>query len=388
MPLPQITRDQLFRALNGETAVVRAIEYLLKGLQDAPEEIPGAQAAADTAIALGLHNRFAPDLIAPRQWVVDYLDFDLAAPRTSQVGRMGWNATDETLDLVLPGGVTQQLGLEVFIRVVNTSGVLIPNGSVVGFGGVSGGTVIGVPYIANGTMPMGYVGGIATQDIAPGSVGRVTVLGFVRGINTVAHPVGSTLYASPTVAGAFTATKPTAPNFAIPLGVVTASSAGAGEVFVRPILEQTKHYGTFLKTTDQTPAAANTAYAITFDSTEVALGFSIGAPTSRIVAAEAGLYTFGASFQLVSGSASVKNVWLWFRKNGVDVANSALKVSLESATAVNTQYRSRFFSLVAGDYIELMLASDSTNVTLDAIAATGFAPAAPACVLTVDQIQQ
>ena len=47
-----------------------------------------------------------------------------------------------------------------------------------------------------------------------------------------------------------------------------------------------------------------------------------------------------------------------------------------------------FFSLAANDYIELAFASDSTAVTVDNVAATAFAPAAPAVILSVTQVQQ
>ena len=109
---------------------------------------------------------------------------------------------------------------------------------------------------------------------------------------------------------------------------------------------------------------------------------------SRLVVAHSGLYEFNCAFQLASGSASTKNVWLWFRKNGVDVANSSFKVSLESNSALATPSRSMVFSLAANDYIELMWAADSTSVTLSPFAATAFAPAAPACIVSVDQVQQ
>jgi hypothetical protein len=47
-----------------------------------------------------------------------------------------------------------------------------------------------------------------------------------------------------------------------------------------------------------------------------------------------------------------------------------------------------FFSLAANDYIEIMFAADDTAVLVDNVAATAFAPAAPAIVLAVSQIQQ
>jgi hypothetical protein len=405
----KLTRDQLARFLPTHE-LVKAFEKLysnaaatpdeLLALQDSVQELlssaSSASAAAQSARAASLSAQESADLAllaqrgrpAQRSHAVDYIDFEASPAHAEKPRRLAWNSTDDTLNIHHEGGVTQQVGLEAYVRVQNDTGALIANGAVVGFSGASGGLVSGELFIADGSMPTWYLCGIATQDIADGEAGRVTAFGLVRELDTSAYSVGAELYASPSVAGGLTATKPTAPNFAVPVGVVAVSNASAGEIFVRPILELTKRYGRFLKTTDQTPAVINTAYAITFDAAGTANGVSIGAPASRIVCAHSGLYTFSASFQLGSGSASVKNVWLWFRKNGTDIANSALKVSLESSSAVNTQHRSIFESMAAGDYIELMWAADSTNVTLDNMAATAFAPAAPAVVLTVDQIQQ
>jgi len=45
-------------------------------------------------------------------------------------------------------------------------------------------------------------------------------------------------------------------------------------------------------------------------------------------------------------------------------------------------------SLNANDYVEMAFAADSTSIKLDSVAATAFAPVAPAIVLQVTQIQQ
>lgn len=331
----------------------------------------------------------------PHSMQLDYLDFGTSAVHATKIGRLAWNGTDDTMELHHTGGVTQQVGLETYLRAINHTGATITNGSCVGFAGVNGTVAIEIEdYIANGTMPSLYVLGVVTQDIANNEKGRVTVWGNVRDIDTTGTPytetwlVGDILYANTTTAGGLTNIKPTAPNVVVPVAIVLKAHATTGEIFIRPTIEQQEYYGSFIKTTDQTPALVNTAYTITFDSAEASNGVSIGTPASRIVAANAGLYSFNASFQLTSNNASIKNVWLWFRKNGADIANTAFKVSLESANALSTPSRSRFFSLLAADYIELMWAADDTNVTLDSTAATAFAPAAPACTLTVEQIQQ
>jgi len=146
-------------------------------------------------------------------------------------------------------------------------------------------------------------------------------------------------------------------------------------------------YGQFKKTTSVSPAATNTAYAITFDTTEDSNGVSIGSPASRIVVTEDGLYNFSAHFTILSNNSSAKTTWFWFRKNGTNVAASAFLTTSDINGGHMASGRDHFFSLVAGDYIELMWAADSTNLELHASAATAFAPSGPSCLLSVMQVQ-
>lgn len=289
----------------------------------------------------------------------------------------------------MPGAVAQA-SLETYARVQNSTGSTIAKGTVVGFAGVGSNNVLSIaPYLADGSTPSLYILGVMDETLPDsGAQGAVCVWGHVTGIDTSAFNVGDILYASPTVAGAFTNVKPTAPNNVIPLAAVLVKSATAGEVFVRPTIEQQKYYGEFTKTTDQTPALTNTAYALTFDNTEVAEGISIGSPTSRIVMSESGLYKFNATIQISSSSSNAKTVWLWFRKNGTDITNTARLVTININNGYVPMALAEFFSLAANDYIELMFASNDTDITVDNVAATAFAPAAPAVVLSVTQVQQ
>lgn len=408
----RLTRKQL-AAFAPDQRTLRALEQMTEVVSDElPRDIAALyRMSEESSIDAGLANSKAnealdalksiarnlelmasmPDAPFPRSFPVDYIDWNGEPPHADKQRRMAWNPSEDTLNLHHAGDVTQQIGNELYAYISVNAGPNLLNGQVIGFNPVAN---THVPFIANGTYNTFQVIGVATQDIPNGSPGRVTVWGRVRNINTTGTPVGETwtagqlLYVSTTVAGGFTNVKPTAPNQSIPIAQVRVVSATIGEVFVRPTIEQEMFYGAFTKLSDQTPAAINTAYAITWTNTEVSNGVSIGTPTSRIVATNAGLYQFCLSVQLTSSSASVKNVWIWFRKNGVNVANSSIITSLDSATAIRAPSRTLFFSLQAGDYIEVMFAADSTAMTIDNIASTAFAPAAPAAILTVNQEQQ
>jgi hypothetical protein len=324
--------------------------------------------------------------------VTDYVDLNAAAPHVSRIRRLAWNDAEQTADLGMEYGVVQQIGLEYYARVENATGVTIPKGSVVGFAGVSANNVISVtPYLADGSTPSLYILGVMAHDLPnAGQIGYCTVWGHVAGIDTSAFSVGDILYASPTVAGDFTATKPTAPDNVIPLAAVLEADATNGEIFVRPTIEQERYYGEFYNTAGVTPIAANTAYALAWSGATISDGITIaGTPVTQITVSESGLYQFNARVQFSSGNSNIKSAWVWWKLNGTTTyANSATVGSLSDNGGYLVLRNSEFFSLAAGDYIELMWAVDNTNLEPTNVAATAFAPAAPCAVVEVTQIQQ
>jgi hypothetical protein len=319
----------------------------------------------------------------------NYIDFNRTPDYTNQEARLGWNTSDETLNLGMAYGVVQQVGQETYARVRNSTGSTIPNGTAVGFVGAATDALSVAPYLANGSTPSQYILGIMTHDLPDsGEKGYCTVWGFVRDLDTSAFNAGDILYVSPSVAGGLTNLKPTAPNNVIPIAAVVTKSATTGVIFVRPTIQQMQYYGVFAKTSDASPVATNTAYALTFDSTRISNGVVIGTPTSRIVVPESGLYQISCTIQISSGNSSDKNVWVWYRKNGVDISNSARIVTINVNGGYIPISLNEPISLTANQYIEVMYAASNTNVTIDNVAATAFAPEAPAVVLEITQIQQ
>ena len=154
-------------------------------------------------------------------------------------------------------------------------------------------------------------------------------------------------------------------------------------VFVQIVLEDGQYAGAV--TTDQTAAATNTAYALTYTSS-IAEGVTNGTPASRIVFAEAGQYMISFSAQIASTSSSTVNFWFWPRINGTDVVGSTMKNALHQNGSVLVVSRSAIFDVEAGQYLEAMWAVDSTSGFLSAAAATAFAPAAPASTIAITRL--
>jgi hypothetical protein len=117
-----------------------------------------------------------------------------------------------------------------------------------------------------------------------------------------------------------------------------------------------------------------------------------GTVASKIVVDTAGIYNIQFSVQFVNTDGQIHDTDIWFRKNGVDIANSNSQFSVpnkhgsvdgHSIAALNF-----FVELAATDYIELMWATQNTGLTIQAIAAqvSPTRPATPSVIVTVTRV--
>jgi hypothetical protein len=148
------------------------------------------------------------------------------------------------------------------------------------------------------------------------------------------------------------------------------------------------NFGSFYDTTTQTAAAINTAYAITFNTSNAeAYGVYRGSTTSRIYITTPGVYNFQFSIQLDNTSGSDHLFWVWARVNGTtDVPNSASQVRLKGNNSELICALNLYLAMADTDYFELMYAVDDTSVLLLATAAASPVPAIPSVILTVNQV--
>jgi len=147
-------------------------------------------------------------------------------------------------------------------------------------------------------------------------------------------------------------------------------------------------YAVFGQDSDITAAAANTAYKVALDDI-VSDGITLtGSPLTDITFIEAGLYSLAFTAQIASTSASTVNFYFWPRINNNDVSGSTIVASLHNNGATIVVSRTAIFSVDAGDVLNVMWATSSTNGRLKAHAATAFAPASPSVTLAINRIQQ
>jgi hypothetical protein len=142
-------------------------------------------------------------------------------------------------------------------------------------------------------------------------------------------------------------------------------------------------YGSFYDTTTQTAAAINTATTIKFNTTDLSHGVYIGTTTSRVYVDTPGIYNFQTSVQLDSTVATAQEFYLWFRVNGVDVANSASQLRTQGNNAEVFVALNYFFNLKADDYVELVYSVSNLGVQLLASGAVAPHPGIPSVILTV-----
>lgn len=150
------------------------------------------------------------------------------------------------------------------------------------------------------------------------------------------------------------------------------------------------YYGAFSDYTDQT-IAANTAQAMTFNTTDEANGVSI-VSGSQITFAHAGTYNVQWSGQFENTSNQEQDVSIWLRKNGADVTGSTgfvAVVASHGGIAGHVLPSWNFvFTVAAGDYYEFYWSSTSALVSLQTypVSAGPTRPSTASLVLTVTQV--
>lgn len=152
-------------------------------------------------------------------------------------------------------------------------------------------------------------------------------------------------------------------------------------------------YGAFQDTTDQTAASTTAAYAITLDTTDYAVGVAI-VSSSQITVRSAGVYNIQFSIQFANDNVAIQDVDVWFRKNGSDIAGSNSKFSVpNSHGGVDGHLIASlnfYVQLAANDYVQLMWATSSTDVSIEHLAAqtNPTRPTTPSVIVTINKVDE
>jgi hypothetical protein len=153
-------------------------------------------------------------------------------------------------------------------------------------------------------------------------------------------------------------------------------------------VEAGRRYGSFYSTQTQTAAAANTPYAMTFNTTttnaqgtDLTYGVYTSLPNSRVYVDITSTYNIQFSAQFYSANSSPKIVRIWIAVNGTAVPDTATKVTVKDGAYVAAW--NFLLNLTAGDYFEIYWDTENTAVSILAEAAASPVPAIPSVILTV-----
>ena len=143
--------------------------------------------------------------------------------------------------------------------------------------------------------------------------------------------------------------------------------------------------GLFFNTADQTLAAVDTGYPITFNQTYLNNFVALqSGSTSKIEVAVSGVYNFQLSAQLKSTNASAKDVQIWIKRGTTTIGYSGHRYTVEgSDNHMNVNWIFDI-DLAANEYIEMYWGANDTNVTMEAIAASAPYPAVASAVMAVN----
>ena len=258
-------------------------------------------------------------------------------------------------------GPTGPTGAQGIQGIAGPTGATGPTGNV----GPTGAGPTG-PTGAQG--PTGPTGPTGAQGIQ-GVTGPTGPTGPTGAASTVAGPTGPT---GPT--GSTGLTGPTGPT-----GATGATGAGGA----------LGNYGSFFDTTDQTGSL--TAQVVAIASTLAAQNISL-AGAGQIVIANPGTYQLTVSIQLVNVDNAAHYADIWLKFNGAVYPDSNTRFYVparKSSTEYGYTVATIDFignSLAVNDYVEVFWQTDSTQVSIETIPASGSVPATPSVIANISQV--
>jgi hypothetical protein len=167
--------------------------------------------------------------------IIEIRQGPVGAAGAGEWGDIGGTITDQT-DLVsyigtrLASGEATAKNVEVFVR--NTTGATITKGSIIYINGASGQRPTITKAQANNDANSAQTIGFVKADIANNGTGYVITSGDLENVDTQALTAGQQLYLSPTTAGAWTTTKPSAPQHLVYVGIVVSAHPTQGIIYV------------------------------------------------------------------------------------------------------------------------------------------------------------
>lgn len=153
------------------------------------------------------------------------------------------------------------------------------------------------------------------------------------------------------------------------------------------------NYGAWHDLSTQTASSTTTAYIVAIGGTaDYQSNFSITSGNT-VTCANSGLYNFQYSLQLANPTASIADITVWWRKNGVDLINTASTIGIQpkhgSTDGLVILSMNVFIQVAATDTVQLYWQSDVANCEIITLP-VGISPAlpvSPGVILTVMEVK-
>jgi hypothetical protein len=130
--------------------------------------------------------------------------------------------------------------------------------------------------------------------------------------------------------------------------------------------------------------SANVSQSVYFDTTGPQFGVSL-VDNTKLTVANSGTYNIQFSAQLLADTGA-DNTFIWFKKNGTNIAGSASQILLEN-NQENLVTVNILDTANANDYYEIAWESDNGDAVLLYEPASGNVPSIPSVITTVTQVR-
>ena len=166
---------------------------------------------------------------------------------------------------------------------------------------------------------------------------------------------------------------------------LTVSAVASGTVLVGAVISGTGVTAGTRITAYGTGTGGTGNYTIDTSQTVSSTAMTGTSPT-RITVTNSGIYNFQFTGVLESGSSNPKDAWIWIRRNGTDIGYSGIPITNNDNNA-NTDMQWNFnIDVEAGGYIEIMWATDDTDLYFEAEVPSSPYPGHSSAVMAVNYI--
>ena len=142
-------------------------------------------------------------------------------------------------------------------------------------------------------------------------------------------------------------------------------------------------YGQWQNNTTLT-GSANVSQSFQYDTTDLAYKTYLQ-PPDKLYVEDTGVYNLQFSAQLEEPAGGDATIYIWLKKNGVNVLESAGAIDLANKGKVVVGWNF-MTSMNAGDYLEITWQSNNNNTEIIGEPASGNIPAIPSVIATLTQI--